>query len=268
MPTNMIPLAALESLKAVLRYLLLYRGGGRILTGGGLWDPDGATSAAQQREQQEAAIVAAFARLRQLHGLPAIPQYTLGSAAAGHPSTAAPASQQFQYLAFVETKYQKLRQRADWLLVGGEYLHVIRPVVYVLALRRWGRQSWKAWLASLGMDLLSLHLIRRGAAAASSAALQASAAVNGPLLASPCLSELYALRAQRWTLQEEQELMGRRWLLAIYALRSPFYDDLTRGAVETVERGLRPFPLIGWAVGKGAEILNGIQQYYTYTSAS
>lgn len=32
----------------------------------------------------------------------------------------------------------------------------------------------------------------------------------------------------RWTLQEEQELMGRTWLLAIYALRSPFYDDVTK----------------------------------------
>lgn len=63
--------------RALLRYMLLYRGAGRILTGGGLWDPDGATAAVQQREQQEIAIMAAFARLRQMHGLPAIPQYTL-----------------------------------------------------------------------------------------------------------------------------------------------------------------------------------------------
>lgn len=63
--------------RALLRYMLLYRGGGRILTGGGLWDPDGATAAAQQRDQQELAIMAAFARLRHMHGLPAIPQYSM-----------------------------------------------------------------------------------------------------------------------------------------------------------------------------------------------
>lgn len=41
-----------------------------------------------------------------------------------------------------------------------------------------------------------------------------------------------------------------------------------RNVVEGFERRLRPLPLVGWAVSKGAEILNGIQQYYTYTSAS
>eukprot|EP00884_Botryococcus_braunii_P008744 jgi/Botrbrau1/17871/Bobra.0845s0004.1 len=53
-------------------------GEGPILTGGGLWDPDGATSRGLSRgNSRRPAIVAAFARLRQLHGLPAIPQYTL-----------------------------------------------------------------------------------------------------------------------------------------------------------------------------------------------
>jgi hypothetical protein len=45
-------------------------------------------------------------------------------------------TQQLQYLAFVENKFRALRRRADWLLVTGEYLHVVRPVLYVLALRR------------------------------------------------------------------------------------------------------------------------------------
>lgn len=49
--------------------------------------------------------------------------------------------------------------RMQALLVCSEVLHVVRPVVYALALRRWGKQSWKPWLASLSLDVASLALL-------------------------------------------------------------------------------------------------------------
>ena len=41
-----------------------------------------------------------------------------------------------------------------------------------------------------------------------------------------------------------------------------------RPAVETAQVWLRPVPLLGSLAGKAAEILYGITNYYTYTSAS
>ncbi len=41
-----------------------------------------------------------------------------------------------------------------------------------------------------------------------------------------------------------------------------------RPAVETAQVWLRPVPLLGSLAGKATEILYGITNYYTYTSAS
>jgi peroxin-16 len=38
-------------------------------------------------------------------------------------------------------------------LLAGEFLRLVRPVVYCLAVRRYGRGSWRPWLASLALDL-------------------------------------------------------------------------------------------------------------------
>ncbi|GFR45188.1 hypothetical protein Agub_g6577, partial [Astrephomene gubernaculifera] len=48
------------------------------------------------------------------------------------------------------------------LLWLAELLHIWRPVVYVSLLRRYGRRSWRPWLGSLAVDLLSGHFHRRG----------------------------------------------------------------------------------------------------------
>lgn len=44
--------------------------------------------------------------------------------------------------------------------------------------------------------------------------------------------------------------------------------SVCRGIVDTALNVLRPVPLIGSLAEKAGEILYGIQQYYTYTSAS
>lgn len=43
---------------------------------------------------------------------------------------------------------------------------------------------------------------------------------------------------------------------------------ICRGVANTALTLLQPIPLVGLLAGKAGEILFGIQQYYTYTSAS
>jgi hypothetical protein len=45
------------------------------------------------------------------------------------------------------------------LLSAGEILYVFRPLIYVLAMRKWGSKKWKPWLLSLGVDAASMALI-------------------------------------------------------------------------------------------------------------
>lgn len=45
------------------------------------------------------------------------------------------------------------------LLSAGEILYVFRPLIYVLAMRKWGAKKWKPWLLSLGVDAASMALI-------------------------------------------------------------------------------------------------------------
>lgn len=47
-------------------------------------------------------------------------------------------------------------------LTAGEVLYAMRPLVYVLAMRKWGARKWKPWLLSLGVDAASMALIAAG----------------------------------------------------------------------------------------------------------
>jgi hypothetical protein len=57
---------------------------------------------------------------------------------------------------------RRLRRAGRRLLCCGEVAAIVRPLVYVSLLRRWGRRSWTPWVASLLCDLLSRLLTLRG----------------------------------------------------------------------------------------------------------
>jgi len=44
------------------------------------------------------------------------------------------------------------------LFVLGEVVHIFRPLVYVLLIRKFGIRSWTPWLVSLAVELTSLGL--------------------------------------------------------------------------------------------------------------
>jgi len=76
-------------------------------------------------------------------------------------------------------------------LLAGEILHLIRPLVYLLAALRFGRNSWKPFLMSLGVDLLSRRASGSGR-----------------------------------TAEEKQEASKRLWALLLYLLRPPFCNKV------------------------------------------
>ncbi|KAK9812655.1 hypothetical protein WJX72_001406 [[Myrmecia] bisecta] len=350
------PLAALEAAKAILRLVILYRAGGRILTDGGLTMAEAASSgkgtSRLSPEMRARAVYGAFARFRQQYALPHVPQYTRTASAKllridtspdlqgssssqpaspgpshdlpcaapaaspgsppvreprgkhadmeasssgrsgaywwDQPLQASPSSMHLnvnasedpcsstgcsspcsearrQHLKRMEMYTQRRQALGMNLLVVGELLHILRPLLYVMALRRSGRTSWKPWLLSLGLDLASSKLITAGASIAQQAAEEA---VNDPSLQFGSIAVLYNLQAFRWTPAEQRERLRRRLLLMYYLLRSPFFERYTRRGVSTVQRIAHPIPLLGTLASKAVEILFGIQQYYTYTGAS
>lgn len=76
-----------------------------------------------------------------------------------HPGKRSPASE-----GCAATQRASRRRRGRHLLACGEALNIVRPLVYVAMLRRWGRRSWLPWLASLACDLVSRALTTRGLA--------------------------------------------------------------------------------------------------------
>mmetsp|Transcript_25288 Transcript_25288/g.63748 ORF Transcript_25288/g.63748 Transcript_25288/m.63748 type:complete len:172 (-) Transcript_25288:247-762(-) len=83
-------------------------------------------------------------------------------------------------------------------------------------------------------------------------------------------SPTYARSAQAiaWTPAERSERARRRLALLYYLLRSPAFEGVTRPMLQRAQGVLSYVPLVGSITGKGLEIMEGIQQYYTYTAAS
>ncbi|KAG0240279.1 Peroxisomal membrane protein pex16 [Mortierella sp. GBA43] len=85
----------------------------------------------------------------------------------------------------------------------GEYLFILRPLIYVLAMRKYGQKSWYPWFLSLAIELTSRRCIKHGFAGRGS-------------------------RCASGTPLEKDEMKRRLWLLLYYVLRSPFYDRFTK----------------------------------------
>jgi peroxin-16 len=157
------------------------------------------------------------------------------------------------------------QSHASKLVIAGELLHILRPVVYVLALRRWGRQSWIPWSISLSLEIASSRLTSTGAKASQNAAKQASC---DPALTGTALSVLFAMQGIHWRRDEADELTRRKLLMLFSLLRDPFFARFTRPAIKRWQGRITKLPLLGGIFDKALEVLVGLQKYYTYTAAS
>ncbi|KAJ2661929.1 hypothetical protein IWW48_002160 [Coemansia sp. RSA 1200] len=154
---------------------------------------------------------------------------TYVSTEARHPETVSPAlSLVRQYTA---------------LGVAGELLFILRPILYVIGIRRLGKNDWRPWALSLLVELASRQMIRTDLHAASDR------------------------ESPRRTV-EKDELSRRKWLFVYYLLRSPFFDRFTESRMTRIADWCSNKPLLNLVGALIHDYLPLWQQYYFYTSAS
>jgi len=117
----------------------------------------------------------------------------------------------------------------------GEVLFILRPVLYLASICRYGVGSWKAWIVSLAVDL-------------SSRALTGSLDALNP--------------------SERDEIRRRQLLYLYYIARAPFFDSVIRPPIAKIGEIVEPIPLVGSLVARALDIVFALQSFYTYTSAS
>ncbi|XP_078446286.1 shrunken seed protein (SSE1) [Wolffia australiana] len=133
------------------------------------------------------------------------------------------------------------------LLVMGEVLCVIRPLVYVLYIRKYGIKSWTPWLVSLAVDLTGVGILSY---------------ITRPAVADQ------ERRPFPLSVPEENELKRRKILWALYIMRDPFFSNYVRRRLESGEKYMHQVPLVGFLTAKIVELLIGAQTRYTYISGA
>ncbi|GLT84483.1 hypothetical protein SLE2022_027090 [Rubroshorea leprosula] len=129
------------------------------------------------------------------------------------------------------------------LFVTGEILFIMRPLIYVLFIRKYGIRSWTPWFLSLSVDFIGMSFLLHAKQAGKDGKEHLSATEN-------------------------DELKRRKLLWALYLMREPFFSKYTRQKLESTESQLEPIPLIGTLAAKIMELIIGAQTRYTYMSGS
>ncbi|KAL4421321.1 hypothetical protein ABPG75_010612 [Micractinium tetrahymenae] len=261
-------LALLESIKALVRLAAWRRSGSRLLLHGGCGNLEQAAevdsrgpAVAQGRPQE---VFGAFAAFRQNRCRPFEPGDKESATAAGRSGGSGSGKGGGKAGGRAGAQAASLGRPAalpERLILAAELLYILRPLAYALALRRWGRSSWRPWLLSLGMDLASMQL---GAAGARLAQGSPWFGKGQPADLGPSLLLLRCLQQTRWAAEEERELAARRFRLLVYLLRDPLFSRYTQAALQRWVGASSRVPLLGWLSGRAAEILLGVQRYYSY----
>lgn len=130
--------------------------------------------------------------------------------------------------------------------VAGEVISILRPLIYVLLIRKHGTQAWKPWFLSLATELTGFSLL-----------------LYGTSYGGRTGDKLYCLSTP-----EKDELRRRKLIWALYVMRDPFFTKHTKHRLEKTDKYLSQFPFVGFLTGKITELLVGAQTRYTYTSGS
>ncbi|KAJ2745266.1 hypothetical protein GGI20_002289 [Coemansia sp. BCRC 34301] len=137
---------------------------------------------------------------------------------------------------------QSLVRRYGPLGLGGELLFILRPLIYVIGIRKMGKSDWRPWALSLLIELASRQMIR---------------------------TDLHADKstpAERTV--ERDELSRRKWLFLYYLLRSPFFDRFTESRLTHIAEWCNNKPLLSLLGSLIQDYQPLWQNYYFYTSAS
>ncbi|GAB2224189.1 hypothetical protein Droror1_Dr00004939 [Drosera rotundifolia] len=133
------------------------------------------------------------------------------------------------------------------LSLAGETLYILRPLIYVLFIRKYGIRSWIPWLGSLGVDLVAMIALAKATESKHGVKEETDAHLS---------------------VAENKELKRRKLLWALYLMRDPFFSKYTRKRIEGTQKLLEPVPILGLLAEKLGELILGVQTRYTYMSAS
>ncbi|KAF5744340.1 peroxisome biogenesis protein 16-like isoform X2 [Tripterygium wilfordii] len=208
-----------------------HRDGGFLRNGHGqnLWKPEGRALSALNRFGENARMISDPVWLRRVQNQHAIIEPQI--AVIKRPTLATILSEKGIYGA---------------LFVMGETLFIMRPLIYVLFIRKYGIRSWIPWFLSLVVDFFGIGFITKVAKR-----------VGGGKEQQFCFSTA-----------EKDELKRRKLLWALYLMRDPFFSKYTRQRLESTEKLLEPVPVVGFLTSKIVELVIGAQTRYTYMSGS
>ncbi|KAI8099761.1 peroxisome membrane protein [Halteromyces radiatus] len=154
--------------------------------------------------------------------------------------------------AFLMTKVltpEKLRQppQMTHVLSGlgnvGEILYILRPLIYVLCILKYGQRSWKPWIISLAAEIGSQLALRKAFISSS----------DGRNIMMPL---------------ENQEMSRRVHLIWFNFVRGAFYSRITRPKLEQYCNRLESKPILKLAAGVLRDYLPLWENIYFYTSSS
>ncbi|KAK4055882.1 hypothetical protein OIO90_003139 [Microbotryomycetes sp. JL221] len=142
---------------------------------------------------------------------------------------------------------QDLVSKARGIKAVAEVIWILRPLVYVLAMRKYGRRHTLPYLLSLALEYLAFTL-----RSSSNQKLFVNKA-SGPMLSTP--SEL-----------EKQETKKRARAFWWYLLRGPLWDSWTKPRLEGLSSRFDDKPLIGFLSTFIRDYIPLVDDYYFYTS--
>jgi peroxin-16 len=232
--------ALLEAAKAVIRLAMLLRVRGRLLVHADLPGRD-----EMQLDKASLAAAAAGVVSKELVPLPAQRR------SVGRPSLAdrlrEESGQRSEARSALDTARDTdgssflhgVHSKWRWQTTVAELLYIVRPLVYLGTVSRYGERSWRPWLASASIDLASYQL-----------------AAYTPPLAAPR------------TKVERAELRRRQLSWLFYLLRSPAFNLLRPKLPTSPPLPLSLLPGSQYLYDVIVEYIVGYREYYAYLNAS
>ncbi|BGP25702.1 peroxisomal membrane protein pex16 [Rhodotorula toruloides] len=144
---------------------------------------------------------------------------------------------------------QDLVEKAKGIKRLAEIIWILRPLIYVLAMRKYGRRHTLPYLLSLSLEYLAFSL------RSSSTSRLASDKASGPMLPHATPSEL-----------ERQETSKRGKMFWWYLLRGPVWESWTKPQLEGMARRFEDKPVIGFVATLLHDYVPLIDEYYYYTA--
>ena len=140
--------------------------------------------------------------------------------------------------------YSALRKNSKRVLLLGESLHMIRPLVYVALRRRFGAKSWIPWLLSCILDVFSIRLSSTGI--------------------EKCLENDINVSTTDVHTTTSAEIQRRYTSLLMYFMRDPLYNVFSGPILQSIFGSLAKIPLFGLFFEYFLEMLDYMKRYYFF----